>query len=167
MSGALAVRRQIRLIALSAMLVSFACASLLAYQVAIHRFEIGGPVDQWLQIAFERRQLEETTFERRYFEELYPEAGLSEPERYESELQRLSQLEQLAVSNSDFPADITALYAHLQARETLPRMPLMFWWFFILSSITCASAVSWLCGFAEGVESAEPETNSTVETNNA
>ena len=156
MSGALPMRRRIRLVAISAMLIAVASASLVAYKFVIHRFEVGGPVDQWLEIALERRHLEG----------LNAAAVLIEPERYESELERLSQVEQSVVSSSDFPADTQALNAYLQARETLPRMP-NFLLVFIISSITFAAAVSWLRGLADGIAIAERGTNSTSETKEA
>ena len=134
------MQRKIEIVAMGSFLVVSACAVCLLYSAAIHRPVRDALVDEWLEIAFERRRL----------------AGLDStgvlitPEDYESELADLSVREQRIVFHNEFPAGAGELREFLLSRSTGPDLSRGVWLFLVGSSTVFVASVAWLHGYSAG-----------------
>lgn len=135
------MQKTFRLVTIGSILLFVTCLCYSVYCNVIHHAVRDQLVDEWLDIAIERRRL----------------AGLDSvtvlitPEQYETELAVLSEREQRIVFHTEFPNDKNALREFLLSRVTGNYYSSGFWLLMLVSVAGISAGVSWLHGHAAGV----------------
>ena len=135
------IEKTFRLLAIGSLLLFVTCICYSVYCGAIHHAVRDKLVEEWLDIAIERRRL----------------AGLDAvtvlitPEEYEMDLAALSAREQSIVFHTEFPNDKSELRNFLLSRATGNYHSIGFWFLFFASGVGVAVGVAWLQGHSIGV----------------